>query len=269
VPAATSHTDVFMPEPMIVQRMPPPRQPRPRRGGFPFWRFLLLFVVLAAIGGRLGWFLAQPKDSPSARPTPAPVVTAAPTAPPARPTLVPTRPPSTQQPAVPPTARPTAPPTATAGPPTPTPVPPTPTALPGTAGVPLLIGKNETEAAKALHDLGLTATVREQRSLNAREGEVLAQDPKPGSQVLAGSTVTITVGRGVAPSPKPKPEGVRVPNVEGMDKEQARHALEAAGFGVATNEDGAPDRKGQVINQKPAAGDTVQPGVNVVITIGV
>jgi serine/threonine-protein kinase len=147
-------------------------------------------------------------------------------------------------------------------------VPPTPTALPGTAGVPLVIGKTEGEAAKLLSDAGLTATIREQRSLNAREGEVLAQDPKPGTQVLAGSTVTITVGRGIVPSPKPKPQAVRVPNVEGMDEKEARRSLEGAGFGVAVEEDTAPERKGQVINQKPGAGNTVSPGINVTITIG-
>jgi beta-lactam-binding protein with PASTA domain len=38
---------------------------------------------------------------------------------------------------------------------------------------------------------------------------------------------------------------------------------------VAVEEDSAPDRKGQVIDQKPGAGNTVTPGANVIITIGV
>ena len=59
-----------------------------------------------------------------------------------------------------------------------------------------------------------------------------------------------------------------MPNVEGMDEKEARKTLEDAGFKVSIERDEAPGRKGQVIDQNPAAGDTVRPERTVRITIG-
>jgi serine/threonine-protein kinase len=264
-----------MPEPLIQPRRAVPRQPRPRRQGFNLWPFFWLMLLLAAAIAGVTWLLAAPPELQLARPTPAPVIVAEPSATPVRPTVAPTRPPPTQQPAAQPTVRPTtSPPPATPAPPTavpPTPVPPTPTTLPGTAPVPSLVGKTEAEATKLLRDAGLTATVREQRSPNVREGVVVAQDPGSGTQVLAGSTVTITVGRGVAvpPKPAPKPGGVLPPNVEGMDEREATQTLTDQGFKVKVRRESAPGRKGQVIDQNPTSRDTVAPGADVTITIGV
>jgi serine/threonine-protein kinase len=153
----------------------------------------------------------------------------------------------------------------------PTPVPPTATTLPGTAPVPSLVGKTEADAVKILHDLGLTATLREQRGPNVREGIVLAQDPEAGTQALAGSTVAITIGRNTVttPKPAPKPGGVFPPNVEGMDEREATKMLSDQGFKVKVRRESAPSRKGQVIDQNPTSRDTVAPGADVTITIGV
>ncbi|MFN8522654.1 MAG: protein kinase [Chloroflexota bacterium] len=100
--------------------------------------------------------------------------------------------------------------------------------------------------------------------------------PTAGPSTRAAPTPT---PRPVTPTPRPpdqKPTapskpvqaGVRVPNVEGMDQGEARRALESAGFSVAVEEQTAPDRKGQVINQRPGAGDTVAPGSRITITLG-
>jgi len=126
---------------------------------------------------------------------------------------------------------------------------------------------------KLLRDAGLTATIREQRIGSARDqvGKVMTQDPAPGTAVLNGSTVTITVGRDVdvPPKPAPKPGGVFPPNVEGMDEREATKTLTDQGFKVKVRRQSAPDRKGQVIDQNPGPGDTVAPGADVTITIGV
>jgi serine/threonine-protein kinase len=136
--------------------------------------------------------------------------------------------------------------------------------------VPVLIGKPEAEAARQLREAGLTVTTREQRVPNVAEGIVLSQEPNPGAQVLAGSTVTITVARGVAvaPKPAPKPGGVFPPNVEGMDEKEATKTLTDQGFKVKVRRESAPTRKGQVIDQNPSPRDTVAPGADVTITIG-
>jgi serine/threonine-protein kinase len=99
---------------------------------------------------------------------------------------------------------------------------------------------------------------------------VVEQSPR-GGQALAGSTVTIVVGRGIGPGPKPAPKGggtVLVPNVEGMDEKEAERVLDDQGFKRDVRRESSRDRKGQVIDQNPGAGDTVQPGSTVRITIG-
>jgi serine/threonine-protein kinase len=138
--------------------------------------------------------------------------------------------------------------------------------------VPGLVGQTEVEAGRRLQQAGLGVSVREDRNPDAQNGIVRGQDPPPGTRVEPGARVTITVGRPqAAPKPKPKtPErGSPVPNVEGMDRNEASRTLQSAGFKVTVEEEGAPDRKGQVVNQIPGAGDTVEPGATVTIYIGV
>jgi hypothetical protein len=276
-------TDVLMPtDRRLARRAPPPR--RVQTGGLGIWPLALITILLATIGGIAGWILAGQPEPIKPSPTPAPVIVAtqppAPTSPPAatRPAAQPTPPPATAtaRPASPtPAPQPTPSPVpATAVPPTP--VPPTqppakPTAPPaGMSTVPSVIGKPEGEAAKAIRDAGLTVKLEERRALNLRDGIIVEQDPK-GGQVLSGSTVTIVVGRSIVQSaakPALKPGFVFMPNVEGMDEKEARKTLEGAGFKVQIEREEAPDRKGQVIDQNPAAGDTIRPERSVRITIG-
>jgi eukaryotic-like serine/threonine-protein kinase len=280
--AAGAHpqTDVVMPTDLrLVRRAPrPPR--RPVGGGLGVWPLVWIAVLLGTIGGIAGWILAAPTTPVVPTPTAAPVIVA--TQPPPQPTS----PPAATKPAAQPTpapAKPTSPPPSpTLAPqPTPSPVPPTPvpptqppakptTAPVGMSTVPSVVGKTEAEASKMVRDAGLTVKLEERRALGLREGIVVDQDPKSG-QVLTGSTVTITIGRPIAPNlPKPAPKQgfVLMPNVEGMDEKQARKSLEDAGFKVSIEREEAPGRKGQVIDQNPAANDTIRPERTVRITIG-
>ena len=138
------------------------------------------------------------------------------------------------------------------------------------ATVPSLVNKSEGDAKSLLKEAGLTATVEERRGPGIRGGVVVQQNPAAGGQVLAGSTVTIVVGRGEGPpaKPAPKPGFVLVPNVEGMDEREARRMLEGQGFKVDVRRESSRERKGEVIDQNPGAGDTVSPNVSVRITIG-
>jgi len=287
------HTDVLQPHERFIAPVAAPGPGLPRRpgrpgrtpprssGGSAFWPIFwvgLLVMVLAAAGG---WMLAGQREPRRASPTSAPVVIA--TAPPS-----PTPAPLAAKPTAPPTAAPATatpqPATATPLPPTPvppTPVPPTrppakPTSPPGTVAAPNVIDRSEAEATRIIREAGLTVKVEERRSLNVREGSVLLQNPPAGTQVLKDSTVTIVVGRGlnngqgppVVPKPAPKPGLVLVPNVEGMDETESRRTLESQGFRVELRRDSAPDRKGEVIDQNPGAGDSVRPNSLVRITIG-
>lgn len=135
--------------------------------------------------------------------------------------------------------------------------------------MPSLVGRAEADARRQLQQAGLDVELKEERGSDAANGLVVAQDPPPGTQVVQGRRVTITVGRPrQGPPPKTKIGGARVPNVEGMDERQARRVLQDAGFKVDVVEESAPDRKGQVVDQRPGAGDTVEAGVTVTISIG-
>ena len=143
--------------------------------------------------------------------------------------------------------------------------------------MPGLVGRPEAEARRQLQELGLGVEVREERSSDAPNGVVVGQNPAPGTQVPRGRAITITIGRPqAAPKPQPKPKSkeqtfrdpVLVPRVEGLNERQARAALEREGFKVEVEEDTAPDRKGQVINQIPGPGDTAERGSAVRIFIG-
>jgi hypothetical protein len=241
--------------------------------------------VLSIIGIRIVTMLGDRLGSGAvvgARPTPAPVFVATPVPPPTqappKPTIAPKPAAPTPVPAAataPPQPSPTMPPapTATAPPPataTPAPKPTTPPPPAGLKTVPAVVLRSEADATKAIRDAGLTVKVDERRGQNMADGQVLAQNPPAGNQVLEGSTVTIIVARegGGNPKPAPKPGLVLVPNVEGMDEKDARKMLEDAGFRVEVRQESSRERKGEVINQNPEAGNSVRPNVPVRITIG-
>jgi hypothetical protein len=274
------------PAPTVVWNQAPPPTPRvpPRgaaarqRGGFGLRGFLLLAILLGVIGGAIGWFIGNPpqRSQPAPKPTAAPVIVATPppTAPPAptpapKPTVAPTAPAPT--PAPKPTVAPTPPPPS----PTPAPLPPTPAPKPTVAPtqiprveVPGVIGRTEGEAQRLIEQAGLDVRKRDERRADAPSGLVILQEPAAGTPLERGRTVTIIVAR-PAPAPVPKQGGVLVPNVEGMDEREARQSLESAGFKVVVEKEETRNRKGQVINQNPGAGDTVLPGVTVILTLGV
>jgi beta-lactam-binding protein with PASTA domain/tRNA A-37 threonylcarbamoyl transferase component Bud32 len=85
-------------------------------------------------------------------------------------------------------------------------------------------GKDATQAAKALSDLGLAvdATAQE-NSDTVPKGRVISQDPQGGT-LYRGDTVTLVVSKG--------PVMVDVPKVIGTSLDEARRILEDAGFTV-------------------------------------
>jgi|GEM_PF-5921213 len=85
-------------------------------------------------------------------------------------------------------------------------------------------GRQYEEARAELERLGLRATRRDEHRTGVRPGTVVRLQPSHGSEVAAGSTVTLYVAQ---------PLALVVPNVIGMSEAEARRALEAAGFQVA------------------------------------
>ena len=127
--------------------------------------------------------------------------------------------------------------------------------------VPSVLGQQQDIADTAIRNAGLIPNF-EQRSSDAPEGEVIAQNPGGGSTVKRHTTVTIVVSSGVGTA--------SVPNVVGAMLSDAKSQLKAAGFSVRivkrTTTD--PNEDGQVTDQSPSAGTRLQRGQFVTIFVG-
>jgi serine/threonine-protein kinase len=125
--------------------------------------------------------------------------------------------------------------------------------------VPGVIGQDLEAATAALEAEGFeVATAFEAAPEPANQ--VINQDPAPGEEADAGSTVTLTVSQG--------PDPVVVPDVTGMTATEANQALVAEGFIVnSVPEENDEVEEGRVISQDPAGNAEVPPGSTVTITV--
>ncbi len=124
--------------------------------------------------------------------------------------------------------------------------------------VPDFTGKSAETASRELSDLGLKVDARQQENSDTvPKGRVISQSPRDGT-LFRGDTVTLVVSKG--------PVMVDVPNVVGQQVQQARQALEAAGFKVAVRE-ALGGFFGTVRMQDPAAGGKAPKGSTVTLTI--
>lgn len=134
---------------------------------------------------------------------------------------------------------------------------------PDTVTVPSnLIGMSPSEARSALEELGLTyAEGNEVTSNDVDEGMVAEVSPSGGSQVPAGSTVTVRLSSG--------PATVQVPSVLGLSQSDACSEIEAAGLVCSvgqtiTSDDYDQDTVGAV---SPSVGEEVSAGSTITIQI--
>lgn len=125
-----------------------------------------------------------------------------------------------------------------------------------------IIGMSAIEAQRSLEDLGL---VMEQGQAIASEtvdkGKVAATDPKPGSLVDIGSTVTIQLSSGAAE--------ITVPDVSGQTQEAARKTLEDAGLQVGSvkYEDDSKVAADRVIRTTPEAGSSATKDDEIILVL--
>jgi len=128
--------------------------------------------------------------------------------------------------------------------------------------VPKLMGLALDAARDALEQLKLKpGAVTEVTSATAPKGQVVAQNPTPGSEARADGTVDLQLSAGPAAQP--------VPSVVGRSKSSAKTLLEKAGFVVGTLRVGSNDDydAGVVIKQDPPANSSAAPGSKVDLTI--
>jgi eukaryotic-like serine/threonine-protein kinase len=134
----------------------------------------------------------------------------------------------------------------------------------GRVAVPNVVGQTASDAGANLREAGLEARVVNVPS-GEPEGTVVAQNPRAGSETRRGTPVRINVSTGARSQ-----AGVEVPDVTGLDEQQATDELEAAGFVVVAVDEPTPDETqvGIVIRQEPAAAERAPRGTEVTIVLG-
>jgi serine/threonine-protein kinase len=123
--------------------------------------------------------------------------------------------------------------------------------LPDDGKVPNVVGVSFEDAVAALDRAGFHAVQGETRfHKTVAQGIVLQQDPPAGSTQKRGIDVTLAVSGGQ--------RSAVVPGVAGLGPQQARLAIENAGFqfGPVTEQTGNQPR-GAVIGRTPAAGEQI------------
>ncbi|HEV7215303.1 MAG TPA: PASTA domain-containing protein [Chloroflexota bacterium] len=132
---------------------------------------------------------------------------------------------------------------------------------PPASTVPDVVGMASGQAQAAIAQVGLTSKSTSSPSANVPEGNVIAQNPAPGTTMQPGSQVALTVSAG---------NKVTVPSVIGVPETQAQAAIRAAGLtSTFPNRSGhSPNvQVGQVESQDPRAGTLVAPGTVVYINV--
>ncbi|MGH3104063.1 MAG: PASTA domain-containing protein [Gaiellaceae bacterium] len=129
--------------------------------------------------------------------------------------------------------------------------------------VPDLRGRPLTEAQDELQAAGFVVRVD---FVPSREPEatVVSQSPRAGAKAHRGSSIRINVSEG--PNPQPRQE---IPDVVGLDEQEATTELEDAGFEVRVLSEPTPDESevGLVLRQEPAAGRSAPRGALITIYV--
>jgi beta-lactam-binding protein with PASTA domain len=124
--------------------------------------------------------------------------------------------------------------------------------------VPSVVGKSRDGAIRELTNRELEWTVVEVNS-NRPGGIVTAQDPRPGTVLVAGSSVRINVSKG--------PRPVAVPSVVGQSYDVAAAQLQAAEFTVGRVDVESSQPAGQVVAQDPPGNSTASRGSSVTLSV--
>jgi eukaryotic-like serine/threonine-protein kinase len=143
---------------------------------------------------------------------------------------------------------------------------------PNSVTVPDVVGQTVTDARNALSAAGLTVgAVTQVADATTTPGTIVSENPAAGAQVGQGSPVDLYIAVSTAsPTPSAAPTaGAAVPNVIGMSVDDARAALQRAGFTVQqviVQPGSPPDAK--VVNTDPPPGAAPAGTTNVNLIVG-
>jgi eukaryotic-like serine/threonine-protein kinase len=133
----------------------------------------------------------------------------------------------------------------------------------GTIPIPDVAGQTEATARANLNSAGFTSiTVQNEQNDDVPVGTVIRVDPAPGTEVAPNQAITLVLSAGR--------EQVTVPSVEGLNEQNARNQLEAAGLSVTVSQQDVsnPGQDGRVLSQSPTANQRVNRGDTVNIVVG-
>jgi beta-lactam-binding protein with PASTA domain len=127
--------------------------------------------------------------------------------------------------------------------------------------VPNVVGQQYDSAAGQLQGQGFAVARRDVDSSQPKD-TVIDQQPKGGSGLARGSTVTLFVSKG--------PKESTIPDVTSQDEASAVQSLEQSGFTVTVEEQDTldPTQDGIVLSQDPPGGTRARPGTAVTIVVG-
>jgi beta-lactam-binding protein with PASTA domain/predicted Ser/Thr protein kinase len=127
--------------------------------------------------------------------------------------------------------------------------------------VPSVLGQPVQSAESQLRGVGF-AVVQSPVEDDEPAGRVVGQSPAGGETARKGSTITLQVSEG--------PATAAVPEVTNQDVDTATSTLEDAGLKVRVQRQDTDDPllDNVVIDQAPAAGEEVEPGTTVTLTVG-
>ncbi len=127
---------------------------------------------------------------------------------------------------------------------------PLPTLLPGQVRMPDIVGQEEAVARSALQEMGLELVVEgEEPHPTWPAFTIIRQSIPPGQGVDRGSTVGIVLSQG--------PPMIELPDVTGIDFEEAEQHLTSLDLVVQRYEDWSVETPGHVVSQDPPPGSLV------------
>lgn len=128
--------------------------------------------------------------------------------------------------------------------------------------VPDVRDRPQAEAEQILEDAGFSVQVEEAADTDIERGNAIRTDPGTDSSVPEGSRITLFVSSGK--------EITEVPDLTGMNTEQAQRALSDVGLKLKSQVEEEPSDSvdaGKITSQSPSQGSQVSKGTEVAITV--
>ncbi|WP_216587202.1 Stk1 family PASTA domain-containing Ser/Thr kinase [Streptomyces brasiliscabiei] len=127
-----------------------------------------------------------------------------------------------------------------------------------TLKAPNFVGQTENEARQAANNVDLKVTTTKDECEKEKSGNVCEQNPAAGDPVKKGDTIALVISTG---APK-----VTVPDVKGLDFDEAESQLEEKGFQVEKKTEESDRTPNVVIDQDPI-GTKIEKGSTVTLTV--